>query len=488
MKKLAGLVIILVALIMVSYYGMGIVTEKTIKRNIEIINQSNGLSGELENYQRHFFCSTAFIKWKLHVPERAVKDANGQTQVIAAQDYQMDMPVKIYHGPIILADHTLHFGMGFAESVIPFPEKYNEQFNASFASSSTKPQMNLSIFVNYLNKSAVNLSVPEFKLVFKEGNGQFEWKGMQSSTDISSSIQKVAGNFVINGLLVSKNDSKLILDKVTTEYNLHETPNGIYLGSANFALPSLQVKVKDQKTFEVDDLALNSDSDIDNNLFSTHFNASLSNLFINNKNYGPATLEISLRNLDAEVLAKINQQANAMQNGTEAERQQAILTLLPQLPKLFAKGAEFEISQLKVKLPQGDLEGSLMLALPKGESTNPFDILQKLHGTAKLSVPVAVVKSVMQQSIMMQQANAEPAAEAAASEPAVTAGTEQPAQPVATANNEQMAALQTDKQLASLEQAGIIKVQGTNYEVELSLEQGKLMVNGKPFDPAMLKF
>ena len=53
---------------------------------------------------------------------------------------------------------------------------------------------------------------------------------------------------------------------------------------------------------------------------------------------------------------------------------------------------------------------------------------------------------------------------------------------------EQLAAMQTDKQLGSLEQTGLITVNGTDYVVEVSLEQGKFTVNGKPFDPTMLKF
>jgi len=48
MKKLAGLIIILAVLILGGYYGMGFLTERTIKRNINVINQSNGLYADVE--------------------------------------------------------------------------------------------------------------------------------------------------------------------------------------------------------------------------------------------------------------------------------------------------------------------------------------------------------------------------------------------------------------------------------------------------------
>ena len=75
MKKLAGLVIILAALVLGGYYGMGVLTEKTIRKNIEVIDQSNGLHAEIEQYDRGLFSSEAKIKWQLHIPERIVTDA-----------------------------------------------------------------------------------------------------------------------------------------------------------------------------------------------------------------------------------------------------------------------------------------------------------------------------------------------------------------------------------------------------------------------------
>ena len=49
MKKLAGLIIILADLILGGYYGMGVLTERTFKKNIEVINQSNGLFAQVIN-------------------------------------------------------------------------------------------------------------------------------------------------------------------------------------------------------------------------------------------------------------------------------------------------------------------------------------------------------------------------------------------------------------------------------------------------------
>ncbi len=484
MKKLAGLVIILAVLVLGGYYGMGVITEKTIKRNIEAINQSNGLFAEIEQYNRGWFNSDAKIKWRMHVPERVVKDANGQSETVAAQDYQMDMPVKIFHGPFIYTGKELRFGMGYAVSDIPFPEKYNEQFNTMFTSESVKPKLDLSIFVNYFNKSTVGLKLPTFKLVAKDGTGQFDWMGMKSTTSMSSGLEKVKGGIVIDGMKFSKDDTKVTLGKVSSDYDLHKSNSGIFLGAATFELPIFEVTIKDQKMFALSEFVLNSDSDIDNDLFNAHFNLSLKSVLANGKSYGPGDFEVSLRNLDAEVLARINQHATAMQNGTEAERQQAMLAMLPELPKLFSKGAEFEVSKLTMKLPEGDVEGNLFVGLPKSDNTNPFELIQKVKGNATLKVPTAVVKQLMHQSVL-QQMEKQPEMQQALVQQ-LQGAQPQANQPAPT--TEQLATMQTDKQIAALEQTGLISVKGSDYVVEVALEEGKFTVNGKPFDPSMVKF
>ncbi|CAM2921840.1 YdgA family protein [Legionella worsleiensis] len=484
MKKLAGLIIILAVLVLGGYYGMGVLTERTIKNNVEVINQSNGLFADIQQYNRGWFCSDAQIKWRLHVPERVVKDADGKSQTVAAQDYQMDMPLVIHHGPFIFADKSVHFGMGYAKTVFPLPEQYNQQFDEMFSKDSIKPQLDLSIFVNYLNRSTLELFLPSFKLIAKDGNGTFNWMGMESTTTMSANLDKVSGDIILSGMNIAKDDTKMTMGKVTSEFDLHQTPAGLYLGEASFSLPSFDVVVKDQKLFELNEFSLSSSSDIEDGLFSTHFRTELKSVVSNGKTYGPGSLEMSLRNLDAEVLARINQQATTMQNGTEAERQQAMLAMLPELPKLFTKGAEFEISRLSLKLPEGTIDGSMLVSLPKGDSTNPFELIQKIQGNAKLRVPTAVVKQLMQQSIMQQLAN-QPEMQQALIQQLQGNSSQANATPPTP---EQLAVMQTEKQIATIEQSGLITVDGSDYVVEMSLDQGKFLVNGKAFDPSMLKF
>ena len=479
MKKLAGLVIILAVLILGGYYGMGVLTERTIKQNIAIINQNNGLLVDIEQYNRSLFCANALVRWRINVPERIVKDDNGNSKTVPGQSYQMEMPIKIYHGPIIFSKDQVRFGIGYAETALVLPEKYSKQFDEQFTKASIKPQLDLSIFVNYFLHSSVDMSLPSFKLIDKNG-GTFDWKGMDAVFSLSSNKDKVDGKILLDGMAFSKDPTQVNINKVAVDYNLHATPANLYLGDARFSLPSFDVTEKGKNIFNVKDFSINSNSDIANSLFSTHFNLGLVSLLVNEKKYGPGELEIVLRNIDADALAQINQQATEMQNSSDADRQKAMMAILPQLPKLLSKGPEIEISKCSLKVPEGNIDGNLLLKLPVGESNNPFDIIQKMQGHAIFRMPAAMLKQLMQQSVLQQLST----------QPDLQQILLQQLQQNANTNltKEQIAALQADRQLATMGQSGLITSSGSDYVIELNLEKGKLIVNGRAFDPAMLKF
>ena len=550
MKKLIGLVVILAALVLGGYYGMGLVTERTLKKNVDVVNQSNGLFVDVESYDRGWFTSVTKLNWRFHIPEHLTKNPDGQSITVPAQDYKVQMPLTIYHGPIIFTDTGVQFGLGYAHSDMEIPQAYVEKFSNTFSAQSIKPRLNLSLFVNYLNNSRFHIGMPSFKLIAKQGGEQFEWYGMDSSVSISSSLQNIDGSLDIDGAILTKNKMKATLGKVKSEYALHQTNTGLYLGEASLSLPSLVVTENDQKVLDIEQFGLHSSSDVASGLFNSYFKTSLDKVTAQGKTYGPAVLEMSIKNLDAQVLADINQQANKMQQGADSERQQALIAMLPELPKLFSKGAQFEVSKLSLIMPEGVIAGDLLVSLPKGDSGNPFQLLQKVQGHGKLKITAAVLKELVmasvKQKLLSQPTKNEAAVTAApsttdtvtaaeptktvestvavepakAAEPAVTAEPEkagdsatvvappaspasavasdtqgQPTgvspeqnKPMTVAEVEQQATAQTDLKLSTLVQSGLLTLQGSEYVIEVNLLQGQLSVNGKPFNPAMMQF
>ena len=556
MKKLLGLVVIVAALVLGGYYGMGLITERTLKNNIAIINHSNGLFVDVAEYNRSWFKSTAVLNWRINIPEHLAKSANGTVAMVPAQDYKVQMPLTIYHGPVIASPAGVKFGLGYAHSDVVMPAMYTAKFSNLFTSESTQPKLIFSILVNYLNTSALQLNVPSFKLISKQDGGLFEWDGMEDDLHVTSNLKNIDGNINVAGIRITKNKIKATISKIKSAFDLHQTEAGMYLGELSFSLPSLILQENTQKIFEIEQFNIHSNSDVQNALFEQYVKVFFDKFTSKSQTYGPALLEISIKNIDATVLARLNAQANQMQQGSDLDRQRSLLTMLPELPALFSKGAQFEISKLSVVVPDGVVEGDLSISLPKGNAGNPFKLLQKVQGHGKLKLPEGMVKHVVMilaKQALLSQPNAQKPASvtqsvespgtpgtpgaiesagtsgtpsetstpalqpsvvsdklnttgvekaqvpsldktkeaAASSEPEVIATgqiTSNQSAPLTDAEFQQRATVETEQKLSALLKSGILSLQGSEYVIELNLQQGQLLVNGKPFNSAMLQF
>lgn len=478
MKKIIGLVVILAVLVLGSYYGTGMITERKVRETINIINQSNGLYAEIKNYDRGWFSSSAQIDWNMMVPERVVSGADGQSKTIPAQKYELTMPLKINHGPVIFYDSGVKFGLGYAKTDIDLPPKYVKQFESLFTKESTKPQVDLSLFVNYLAKTRITLSIPEFQLIAKEGSGKLNWQGMNTSISMNSDLSAVDGDLKISGMTYSQNEMKMTLAAVDSVYSLSKSSYGLFTGSASLSFPSLVVMNKDAKIFELDDFDVESSSDISGEVVNSHLRMSLDSLLLNNQKYGPGNFEMAIRNLDAKAMGRINELSNQLQNGDEAQKQQTLVLLMQELPKLVSQGPEIEVSQMEFKLPDGKIEGNMLLSIPKQPDANIMTIVQGVKGNAHLEVPRDLVRmaiaDTIKKSIMnnqLQQALAQ-----------------QNQNPMSVTEVHNQAQSMADKRLDAMIDAGVFVKKDKDLVVDLQLEKGKLIINGKPFDANMIKF
>jgi uncharacterized protein YdgA (DUF945 family) len=472
-----------------------------------VVNHSNGLYAEVVSYQRGWFQSHALLDWSIHVPTRTVTTPSGQAEVIPAQDYQVEMPLTIYHGPIIYSDRGVMFGLGYAHTDLTMPQKVLEQFNDYFTAESTQPKMDISLFVDYLNNSQINMNIPQFNLIAKEGKMQFNWMGMTTGVKTTSSLSEVKGAFNIEGIGFLQNQVNLVVGEITGKYNLHKTRTGLFYGDASSMVPSVVIKINDEKIFELTDFSVDTATTIKKDLFSSSFSTSMKKLILNGRVFGPGHLDVAIKNLDADVLAHINEAVSKAQQGTDLEKQQAMLSVLPLLPKLFAQGAVFDISTINLVVPEGDVSGDLHIALPAGVLTNPFELLQKIEGSGNLKLPALLMKEMVTQSIkqklLSKAADTTPSAVTTpASGASATQGNieqqQQPATKAASANTAvgnmsvddimKQAEAQTDQQVAAMLQSGVLVQQGSDYMISIKLSNGQFVVNDKPFNPAMIKF
>ncbi len=91
MKKWIGLSIAVVVLLG-SYYGMGVATEKALKKNIDVLNQSNGAVVTVQHYQRGWFRSHAELQWTIKIPQNCASYGDGPAQGLSPPHSYRDLP------------------------------------------------------------------------------------------------------------------------------------------------------------------------------------------------------------------------------------------------------------------------------------------------------------------------------------------------------------------------------------------------------------
>lgn len=520
MKKIISVLLILAVLILGAYYGMGVVTERTLKKNVTVLNQSQELLVNFDQYDRSWFKSNATLHWKLHVPSRTVKKSDGEDVTLSQQDYDFKMPLTIYHGPMMISSSGIRFGLGAANTHVILPKEFTDKFETIFTSNSSKPNVNLSVFVNYLNHTCIQLEVPAFKMIAKDNGQQFDWQGMKNNIQFSSDFNHVDGRLNFSGLQLMKDEMSFILSKLDSDYDLHLTDMGMYLGQGDLNVASFVISHQQDVLFDVDQFKMHSSSDVINGLFQSDVKISIDNLGTQGRKYQSAFIDMSLKNIDAKVLLEINDQMNKMQQGTDLQKQQALFSIFSELPKLVSKAAEFNITDLRVQLPEGKLKATLSLALPNETIGNPMELVQKVKGQAKIEIPADVMQafveesarqkllkqSALQQAMVQQMQVADKNNDLSKTDGAVVSSKGQSSKdglasvPKANESQEtnkdsattttsdvvQQAKTLASEKIALMVSAGALAVQGKDYLIEMQLEHGQLMVNGKPFTAAMM--
>ncbi len=465
MKKGIVLLISFLVLTLIAYYGMGFIVERTLNKNVNALPKTSVLNVHLDKYQRGWFSSRAILTIKMHIPEQATLGENGASQMEPAVDFDMGFPLTINHGPIVFTDYGIRFGMGEA---------------------TTQPQTHYHVLVNYFNKTLFTYTLPSFTFKAKVGadDFQFEWLGVKAVFGISANVKKLDGYFILHGLNGSANNKVFKLDEVIHNFQFTRAQDGLWLGQTDLSIPTVTMSTEGKKTFDLESFNLMLGSDITEGGLNFNCDISLKKLLVEEKIYGPNSLKLRVKNLDPMTMAKINQlESNMLQNNADSSL--IMMKVLAELPKLLSKGTELELSEMTFNFPEGKITGHLKIVLPQNESSDPGKLLQKTYGEGQFKATVTVVKQLMVASIEAElKKQAEKAVQAAPSESARTSGIA--IRPTA-ANFNVEAQNQTDKILQSLVSKGLLKVEGNDYVVIIKLENEQFIVNGQPFNPAMLQ-
>lgn len=484
MKKVVVIFVVIFALLLAGYYATGVLTERNIKQNIAALQDSNKLKIRVANYRRGFFKSDAILNVEFISSPKVIYQGS-QKIFRPSNTYFTAVPLRIYHGPIILDGLKPKLGLGYAKTNITFPGHYIKHFNNKYTKESTRPELQLGVFVNFMANTSLTLITPEFTLVSNQKDSNFKWRGMTTNIDMSKNLADIRGDVKIAGINWLHDKTLTVLDSVTSSFKLYKSDFDLYLGESTVAIPAANVSQGDTKLIEVNNLDLKSNSYIDKKLFNSSLQASLDKFYINKETYQNSSIDLYIRNLDAKTLINVNNKIKRAQNGSDRQRKQAIISVLPDLPELLNKGAEFEISDFNINMDTGSVRGNFILSLPNDSNKNPFYLIQKVRGDGQITISKDLLNSILYD--IYKKHNAKQAElTSTAQQVSVDQKIDEKLQDKVIKEPTELAKIYTDNKIAEMLNRGFIISEGKNYRSNIKVVQGRVIVNDKPFSMDIL--
>jgi uncharacterized protein YdgA (DUF945 family) len=470
MKKLVA-VIGAVAIVGVSSYPLfGMLIEKELRQQIQAAPTQYGMSLSLKDFQRHWFYSQAKVVWDWHIPAHLSQNHLGQTVTVSPKNFHKEFNIDIQHGPVVLKPETF-VGVGFAKTTVDWPFMNQTSVEAQYDKSSVFPKVTMSLATNFLLKTRWKTNISDFKLISKDTTQQLLWNGMVFENLIDANGKRIQGDANLTGFDLVQPDIQVNVKDVESDYDFTKDKVGLYVGHAQFDMHQLRMVDKNQQEIQFQDLTLSTQTDIQNQEFTTQLMAHFDKMILNKMDVGPFDLDLKLEKVNAQVLSRIHQLFQQEQNASPSFRQKNLWSMMSNVPDLLKYGMVIHLNKFHVALPDGiiDSQGTLDLPLDESGALN-IQRLQTLKGNFDFKVGQDLLKNWLIELVQRQMEHDQLSFTQAAS----------------SAEMKSAATSRISEKLAVWVQSGVLKAQSSEYVVNIQFHDGQLLVNNLPFDPAWL--
>ncbi len=486
-KWLLLIVIIIVVALLGMPYAMGIMAKSQIMQLAANGSKTPNMQVHVTQYNRGWFKSKAEIDVAVQVPDKRAA-INGVPQPLM-RTIRFKINENIIHGPIIFKD-GIRLGQGYVRSNIEMTTQQQQMLQNLFIVQGLLPHAVVSMLINLSGAVVTHVDVPAFTLVAKSDKTTVKWLGLNGYWHVTSDMKKIKGRLTVDGVNANNPQMQLQMGKLDVKYHETEDSAGIWVGNVTMDFPSLVITKAQQIAFSLTGLKMTSDSNINmQKLLDTNLSVDLANVKANGLSYGPASYQSSIKNLDTQVLLKIQNQLQAANNATMSQQQKSVLmmSIWPLVPEVFNKGAVYDLQKLMVTLPEGVVNANGKITMPTTKSGEALSIMQlygKIDANFTVEAPVAVAKKSLV-SMMVRRIEQQQTLQAALTkqlQQQQASGVQQNA-PVFTPLTQQQIQTQAeqaaDNQLNQWLVAGFVVKQNDNYKLVAQLQQGKLIINGK---------
>lgn len=470
MRVVFIIILVVLGILLALPYWFGLNTEKEYGNLITGFSEAENITVADKSYKRGWLSSKA----------RTTYVFTGSGEEI----FEIVNEDTIYHGPIPL--EPLFKGQG---SILPVLAVINSKAGLIPAPDSEykdlirglPPIMHYTVLsLNGGGETTINMPGVESKL--SEEDEYFTWSGLTGVIKFEPGFKNMVTFIESNGLAIKSDNLELTLNGVAGESDITYEGEDYYLplGAALFNIDSIYIRSRDKETGEFEDLSVKnirfegSTEDLAGTLTSVH-SLGFDEVTIGDLKYGPGGYKFALRNIDKSAwknVQKILQEAGKRpeQDDTE-EPNEYLAELMGVLPELVRKSPELEISDLFIETGEGDLRGSLFLAIDGTGlqdpeiALNPLFLLAAITANAELSVTKTLLEDALY-GFNTEEVQDE-----------INSGT---LNPMTEEEIEKLSRERTEKDLEELSSQQIFVLKDGRYALVAEYTPGQILLNGNP--------
>lgn len=348
------------------------------------------------------------------------------------------------------------------------------------------PPFTMTTTVDKAGKGKTKLDLPAFKKQLPDFSDEknkiaVDWKGLQGQSIFTTGtcadmkcFSGVESDLTMQGLLLrfgEKNDS-FDVGKLTVKGEVR-TEQGIQLETSNLKIDQMQI-TKDKATTTIKGVTVKGESVLKEAGITSKFEGTVNQLLIPKEaidNLMDIDLSyevgLELRRLDTEAFKQFQQTVRNLQaqfhKGKITEEMVGLswfAKLTELAPALLAKSPELALTQLNLKMEEGQLTGKMTVRLDgeKAKSLDDFpNLVNALDANANFNITKVLLEKVMEK-VMLKRMQSLQADQAEMLKQAQVAAKEQ---------------------IQGYLQQNLLKAVGDNYNLTAHFKAGKLTVNGQ---------
>ena len=353
-------------------YGFGIKTESTFNERLDALANKSGLQLSLSQFKRGWLSSHAETVWR--VPGAPIEITALHT---------------IHHGPFAFE----RWWQGDFDAT-PMQARIETHATLKIQASdgATSPTFSIDTTIALNGAGYSRIQSPALKHQTQDGN-TVEWQGLQGNVRFDSGARHVRTDLRAPRFVYATGS----ITDIRFHADLREGVAGHYLGKTTLDIDAIAFA----PLLQLKKMRIASDSIAYGENLAINVSYDVAEMQVADNRYGPLRLALEIRKLDAEVLARFQDDVHALQRSGRPAEQLGLMQLgklLQLVGQLAKKAPELEVTELRLRIGGDEIVAKAKFVLDGSKTNlaeNPLLILTTLAGDAEISLPPSILKPIL---------------------------------------------------------------------------------------------